>query len=149
MHNQNFHFIHSLEFVFFTKRENVLKGLLHYWLILWTIAQKIWHYIVSCLCNSSFYGILLSSQDRFVHLPVLQASDLLEIQSAFPSTSSCHDNFPPAKPCLVLHLCKHTFFRFCFWLIFFILCLAEAVWRDRIMALDLEHIDTWCRTEIH
>lgn len=40
--------------VFFTRRENVLKGLLHYWLILWTIAQKIWQDIVSCLCNSSF-----------------------------------------------------------------------------------------------
>lgn len=32
----------------------------------------------------------------------------------------CHHNFSPAKPCLVLYLCKHTFFRFCFYLIFFI-----------------------------
>lgn len=61
----------------------------------------------------------------------------------------CHHNFPSAKLCLALYLCKHVFFRFCFYLIFFILCFPEAVWRDRVMALDLEHVDTWCRTVKH
>lgn len=110
MHNLNFSF--SILWPFFTRRENkvntkyVLKGLLHYWLILWAIAQNIWHDIVSCLCNSSFHGILLSPQDTFVHLPALLASDLLEIQDAISSTS-CHDNFPPAKLSCIAFMQAH------------------------------------------
>lgn len=56
--------------------------------IFWKITQKRWQDMASCLCNSSFYGILLSLQGIFVHLPAQQTSDVLEIQAEFSLTSA-------------------------------------------------------------
>lgn len=81
---------------FFTRRERKKKSECNtHWktfyttvVIFWKITQKRWQDMASCLCNSSFYGILLSLQGIFVHLPAQQTSDVLEIQAEFSLTSA-------------------------------------------------------------